>query len=70
MTVQYPCVICEGEVREVDPAVECEVCSQWTHIMCDGTISIARYSLSVSDELPLNFLCRTCIYNNTRKIAK
>ena len=70
LPVQYPCVICKKGVKNEENAMECEKCMEWTHISCDGNISVARYNMNVAGEIDINYLCRECISKNSMKNSK
>ena len=36
-TLQFPCSICYKTVLANQKAIQCDACSLWCHIKCDGT---------------------------------
>lgn len=60
--IKYPCVVCHREVRDKDPALQCDECNVWTHINCDGT-SLKEYKRFMKHKW-LSWECWKCRHVN------
>ena len=32
--MEYPCVVCKGDVGDKERALQCEMCEDWEHVDC------------------------------------
>ena len=56
----YPCVVCKVDVdNPPSDCIQCDSCSSWVHISCDGLLP--EHSKLLSGNAP--YTCRTCILN-------
>jgi hypothetical protein len=58
---KYPCVSCHKAVRSNSKAIECDICTSWTHLKCSD-INVSTYNECVSAGKDLNFVCKTCSF--------
>ena len=40
----FPCRVCQKEVLDSDPAVQCDQCDMWVHVTCDCSLTINDYN--------------------------
>ena len=59
MNIKYLCVGCKKTVRKNTPAIQCDLCDQWTCISC-ASISKERYCELTLSENNDPFLCNSC----------
>ena len=48
--LKFPCIICYKNVLNNQKAIQCDSCSPWCHIKCDGTSFVTYNKLMLSDE--------------------
>ena len=58
--VQYPCSICDKNVRGNAKAVCCDICDHWVHINCNF-ITSKEYKKLIESETDETFYCNKCI---------
>ena len=56
----FPCSICNSQVRGNSKAVCCDVCDQWVHISCNS-ISSKLYEKLMEPDNNDTFICNKCI---------
>ncbi len=61
-TPEFPCVICNEDVRQRQEALECDCCLRWQHRKCHSGISRPDYWKINRGELPLPiWYCAVCL---------
>ena len=62
--MEYPCVVCEGDVGDKERALQCEICEDWEHVDCirecerpDGALYDALVRCRTKC---LSFICTRC----------
>ena len=62
---KFPCVTCGKGVIGSSKAIDCDLCSRWTHIKCTGYITDSRYNdLCSQDSDTFSFICSECSINS------
>ena len=57
MSTEYPCRLCNLEVKNDDESVQCDLCDKWNDINCDS-VSKQKYEKSKNDPSP--WYCTLC----------
>jgi len=52
----YPCTSCQKGVRRNSKAIECDTCSEWTHLNCQSAITKEQYDSAQY----IDFICDKC----------
>ena len=60
-TPKYPCTACGKAVTLRSKAISCDLCDNWTHTKCTGSISNEKYDEMVKKILGFFFSCNSCI---------
>ena len=63
-TPKHPCVSCERGVVSRSRAVSCDICDNWTHARCSGSISEKLYDHLVAENINFSFICNKCLINS------
>ena len=59
LKMYFPCIKCNLEVSNDDPALTCDTCSRWCHLSCTS-ISMHRYNALIDGDLELIRYCDSC----------
>ena len=57
---QNCCIYCNKEVGNDDKAIECEKCSKWQHIKCDGIMDGWKYNRVIKGKEKFQWMCVSC----------
>lgn len=61
---KYPCVSCGRGVVSRSRAISCDVCDNWIHARCSGTISDKLYDKYVAEDTEFSYTCNACSFND------
>lgn len=64
----YPCGSCGSEVKDSDAAVECDNCSMWFHIQCQG-LNDSWYQDLINRDVSFAWTCTICSEPNLSNIS-
>ena len=60
--MNYPCLYCSLEVRNIDLAISCDSCREWCHLHCETGITEEQYQAMVQGAI-LQWSCLVCRTN-------
>ena len=58
--IEYPCIVCQQEVRPGQEAIQCDDCHKWQHRTCGTGYSRADYRQAVRQGTDIPFSCVPC----------